>query len=57
MVSQLIDNGRIETTVPKAKELRRIADQMVTLGKEGDLNARRRAAAVVTTESAMNKVR
>lgn len=56
MVSQLIDYGRIETTVPKAKELRRIADQMVTLGKEGDLNARRRAAAVVTTDSAMHKL-
>lgn len=56
MVSQLIDCGRIETTVPKAKELRRVADQMVTLGKDGTLNARRRAAAVVTTDSAMHKV-
>lgn len=34
MVSQLIEHGRIETTVQKAKELRRVADQMVTLGKE-----------------------
>jgi hypothetical protein len=34
MVSQLIMHERIETTLPKAKELRRVADQMVTLGKE-----------------------
>lgn len=34
MVSQLIRHERIETTVQKAKELRRIADQMVTLGKQ-----------------------
>lgn len=34
MVSQLIKHERIETTLPKAKELRRVADQMVTLGKE-----------------------
>lgn len=34
MVSQLVMHERIETTVPKAKELRRIADQMVTLGKD-----------------------
>ena len=34
MVSQLIEHERIETTVQKAKELRRVADQVVTLGKE-----------------------
>ena len=34
MVSQLVLHERIETTVPKAKELRRVADQMITLGKE-----------------------
>lgn len=34
MVSQLIKHERIETTIQKAKELRRVADQMVTLGKE-----------------------
>ncbi|GAQ85464.1 mitochondrial ribosomal protein L17 precursor [Klebsormidium nitens] len=47
MVSQLIEHERIETTVAKAKELRRVADNMVTLGKEGTLHARRQAAAVV----------
>ena len=44
MVTSLIDKGRITTTLEKAKELRRVADRMVTLGKQGDLAARRRAA-------------
>ena len=45
MVLALIRHERIKTTDPKAKELRRIADRMVTLGKHGDLAARRRAFA------------
>ncbi|VFQ96087.1 unnamed protein product [Cuscuta campestris] len=44
MVSQLVKHERIETTVAKAKELRRLADNMVQLGKEGTLCAARRAA-------------
>ncbi|EFN57581.1 hypothetical protein CHLNCDRAFT_17719, partial [Chlorella variabilis] len=56
MVSQLIRHERIETTVQKAKELRRIADQMVTLGKQGDLHARRRAAAVVNGDAELHKL-
>lgn len=43
MVSSLIEHGRIKTTDIKAKELRIVADKMVTLGKKGDLHARRRA--------------
>ena len=43
MVSSLIEHGRIKTTDVKAKELRIVADKMVTLGKKGDLHARRRA--------------
>ena len=43
MVSSLIEHGRIKTTDIKAKELRIVADKMVTLGKRGDLHARRRA--------------
>ena len=42
LVTSLIDKERIETTLAKAKELRRVADRMVTLGKRGDLAARRR---------------
>ena len=40
MVTSLIHHGRIETTVPKAKELRRVADNMVTLAKRGDQHAK-----------------
>ena len=47
MVTQLIREQRLRTTVDRAKELRRLADKMVTLGKQGDLSARRRAAAVI----------
>ena len=43
MVSSLIEHGRIKTTDTKAKELRIVADKIVTLGKKGDLHARRRA--------------
>ena len=45
LLKALITNGRIETTVVKAKELRRHADRMVTLAKEGTLASRRRAVA------------
>mmetsp|Transcript_22927 Transcript_22927/g.40803 ORF Transcript_22927/g.40803 Transcript_22927/m.40803 type:complete len:143 (-) Transcript_22927:224-652(-) len=50
MVTQLIRHQRIRTTVPKAKELRRVADHVVTLGKQGDLAARRRVGAIVRSD-------
>lgn len=43
MLKSLIENERIETTVQKAKELRRYADQMITLAKKNTLDSRRRA--------------
>lgn len=43
MLKSLIENERIETTVPKAKQLRRYADQMITLAKRNTLATRRRA--------------
>ena len=43
MAASLIEHEQIITTVPKAKELKRVADQLVTLGKKGDLPARRLA--------------
>lgn len=55
LVTDLIINERIETTEMKAKELRRIADRMVTLGKKGDLNARRQAAEFVRFEVASSE--
>jgi large subunit ribosomal protein L17 len=45
MLKSLIDNERIETTVPKAKALRRYADQMITLAKKNTLASRRKAIA------------
>ncbi|KAK9791381.1 hypothetical protein WJX73_007702 [Symbiochloris irregularis] len=56
MASQLIRHERIETTVAKAKELRRYADHMVSLGKEGTLHARRQAAAVVRGDDVLHKL-
>lgn len=56
MVTSLIEEERITTTVPKAKELRRLAEQMVTLAKDGSLHARRRAAAVVRNPKAVSKL-
>lgn len=45
--TDLIINGRIETTESKAKEIRSIVDKLITLGKRGDLHARRQAAEFV----------
>ncbi|MEJ2033766.1 MAG: 50S ribosomal protein L17 [Deltaproteobacteria bacterium] len=47
MVTSLLEHERIVTTTPKAKEVRRVADRMITLAKRGDLHARRQALAVI----------
>lgn len=56
LLSALITHDRIETTLPKAKELRSLADWMVTLGKDGTLAARRRALRWVQDEVAIQKL-
>ena len=56
MVTSLIIEERIETTVPKAKALRPSIEKMITLGKRGDLAARRQAAAYVMTDEALKKL-
>lgn len=56
MASSLILSERIETTLPKAKELRRLADQLITLGKTGTLHARRQAAEIVQNPEALKKL-
>ncbi|KAI8535743.1 hypothetical protein RHMOL_Rhmol10G0197400 [Rhododendron molle] len=56
MVSQLVKHERIETTVAKAKEVRRLADNMVNLGKEGTLCAARRAGAFVRGDDVLHKL-
>ena len=52
LVTQLIIHERITTTETKAKELQRLADKMVTLGKKGTLAARKQAGATVRYETA-----
>ena len=56
LVLSLIRYERIRTTDAKAKELRRFADRMVTLGKRGDLSARRRAFDFIRSRDAVKKL-
>ena len=56
MATSLIIEERIETTVPKAKALRPIVEKMVTLGKKGDLQARRQAHSYLMTSEAVDKL-
>ncbi len=48
MVTSLFEHERIETTDAKAKELRKIAEKMITLGKKGDLHSRRQVLSVIS---------
>lgn len=52
LVTDLIQYGKVETTLTTAKELSRLADRLVTYGKRGDLNSRRLAAAIIRNEKA-----
>lgn len=52
LTTDLIISERIETTEARAKELRSVVEKMITLGKRGDLHARRQAAAYVRNEVA-----
>jgi large subunit ribosomal protein L17 len=56
MVTSLIMEERIETTVIKAKAVRPQVEKMITLGKKGDLAARRQAAAYLMTDEAVRKL-
>jgi large subunit ribosomal protein L17 len=56
LVTSLIVDERIETTLPKAKEARVAAEHMITLGKRGDLHARRLAAGYCMTPAAVKKL-
>jgi len=56
MVTSLFKYGRIKTTDPKAKELRRWADQLITLAKRGDLHARRQAMAIIQEKGVVHKL-
>jgi large subunit ribosomal protein L17 len=56
MAVALITHEQIKTTLPKAKDLRSIVDKMITLGKRGDLHARRQAMATLRDEAAVKKL-
>jgi large subunit ribosomal protein L17 len=56
MVTSLLEHERIQTTDAKAKELRRVADRMITLGKRGTLHARRRALRTIRSRVVTAKV-
>jgi large subunit ribosomal protein L17 len=56
MVTSLLKHEKIQTTEMKAKELQKVADKMVTLGKRGDLHARRQAAAYVRERDMVGKL-
>ena len=56
MVCSIIEHEQIKTTVPKAKELKRIIDKIITLGKKGDLHARRIAGSRIRQDDAVKKL-
>ena len=56
LVTSLIDKERIETTETRAKEVRSLTEKMITLGKRGDLHARRQALSYITTETVVTKL-
>ena len=56
MVTSLLKYEKIQTTDMKAKELKKVADKMITLGKRGDLHARRQAASYVRERGVVGKL-
>ncbi|NLG52672.1 MAG: 50S ribosomal protein L17 [Clostridiales bacterium] len=56
MVTYLLEKGKIETTVMRAKEVRPLAEKMITLGKTNTLHARRQVLAFITKEDVVKKL-
>ncbi len=56
LTTDLLKYGRIQTTLDRAKETRRMAEKMITLGKRGDLHAKRQAFAYLTDDSVVAKL-
>ncbi len=56
MAGSLIEHEQIKTTLPKAKELKRIMDKLITLGKRGDIHARRQAASQLKQDAYVAKL-
>ncbi|MDX2495995.1 MAG: 50S ribosomal protein L17 [Desulfuromusa sp.] len=56
MVTSFFENEKITTTVTRAKELRKLVDKMITLGKRGDLHARRQVLRVIQDQKVVTKL-
>ena len=56
MVTYLLENGKIETTVPRAKDVRSMAEKMITLGKSSDLHTKRQVYSYITKEDVAKKL-
>ena len=56
LTSALIEHGRIKTTVAKAKEVRPVAEEMITLGRRGDVPARRQALKFLRSQDVVHKL-
>ena len=56
MAGSLIEHEQIKTTLPKAKELKRVVDKLITLGKRGDLHARRQASSRLKQDAYVAKL-
>ena len=56
MVTYLLEKGKIETTVTRAKEVSAMTEKMITLGKAGDLHSKRQALSYITKESVAKKL-
>ena len=56
LVTLLLENGQVETTLARAKEVRSLAEKMITLGKKNTLASRRAALAFITKEAVVTKV-
>ncbi len=56
LVTYLLENGQVETTVTRAKELRSVAEKMITLGKKNTLASRRAAYAYITKDEVVKKL-
>ena len=56
MVTLLLENGQVETTLTRAKEVRAVAEKMITLGKTNTLASRRAALAYITKEDVVTKL-
>jgi large subunit ribosomal protein L17 len=56
MATDFLTHGKLKTTVPRAKEVRRIVEKLITLGKRGDLHARRQCASYLFSDDTTKKV-